>query len=229
MSRLPEHIVRFKCMEPYKGPHYRDPDHKRVLIVGESHYLPASATIHEDPEDWYASDQSALTDDERDWVSTGPIIASSMKERFRFPGHSIYKNVAQVLNMNGLGLENNDFAIEHLAFYNYFQRPAHKGQSLDISDTDIRVAEEVLDWVVSTLDPDLVAVVSSKANGYAKRHLKNLGVPFESTPHPTCSWWNRPMKKREGRSGRELLSRFLVKHRWHNNCVHSIARYSCEG
>ena len=37
---LPDHLRRFPCMHPWIGSRYRDERHKRLLVIGESHYLP---------------------------------------------------------------------------------------------------------------------------------------------------------------------------------------------
>ena len=61
---LPEHLRRYPCMQPWIGNRYRDKRHKRLLVVGESHYLPPDSTIHHDPARWYRSSQSDLNPEE---------------------------------------------------------------------------------------------------------------------------------------------------------------------
>ena len=67
---LPEHLRRFPCMHPWIGSRYRDDRHKRLLVVGESHYLPPESTIHHDPDRWYRSSQAELSEEEVRWAST---------------------------------------------------------------------------------------------------------------------------------------------------------------
>ena len=50
---LPDHLRRFPCMHPWIGSRYQDKRHKRLLVIGESHYLPPDSTIHHDPDRWY--------------------------------------------------------------------------------------------------------------------------------------------------------------------------------
>ena len=61
---LPEHLRRYPCMQPWIGSRYRDERHKRLLVVGESHFLPPDSTIHHDPARWYRSSQTDLSSEE---------------------------------------------------------------------------------------------------------------------------------------------------------------------
>lgn len=48
-----EHFKRFPCLTPWVGSSYQSPNHKKLLIIAESHYLPKGSTIHHDAARWY--------------------------------------------------------------------------------------------------------------------------------------------------------------------------------
>ena len=68
-AALPDHLRRFPCMHPWIVSRYRDERHKRLLVIGESHYLPPESTIHHDPAHWYRS-RADLTEEEARWTSS---------------------------------------------------------------------------------------------------------------------------------------------------------------
>ena len=59
------------------GSRYRDARHKRLLVIGESHYLPPDSTIHRDPGRWYRSRQEELSGEEVRWASTATSGAAT--------------------------------------------------------------------------------------------------------------------------------------------------------
>ena len=67
MATLPEHLWRFPCMRPWIGSEYHE---SRILIVGESHYMPDGSTINLTPGTWYSATQETLTDCERAYIHT---------------------------------------------------------------------------------------------------------------------------------------------------------------
>jgi len=211
---IPQHLQKYPCMKPRIGSNYNSGKHRRLLIMGESHYLPLKSTIHKVDSNWYNNISTRLSELEKTWVSIEAIIANSLKEKFKNKAHSIYRNIAWELNEIGLKLENYCNAIEHIAFYNYFQRPAIEGDSLIVTNQDILVANEVLDWFIKEYSPELVIITSSLAGQRAKSVLENKSIPFVITPHPGCHWWNRTAKKYNGCRGRDLFTNFLVKNRW---------------
>ena len=211
-----KHYLQYPCMTPRVGKNYAAPEHKRLLILGESHYLPKKSIAHLDAEAWYANDDSSLSSTEKCWVSTSKIITESAKNGFKNKAHSIYKNIAWELNE--AGIKNNDFcqAIEEVAYYNFFQRPAIEGLSLEVAELDVEVAEATLTWFIENHSPELIVFTSTLAGGFAKKTLAKYNLPYVVTPHPGCAWWNKTAKKYKGMRGRDLLSSFLSKEQWMN-------------
>ena len=165
---LPEHLRRFPCMQPWIGNRYRDPRHKRLLVIGESHYLPPESTIHHDPARWYGSSQDDLSPEEIRWVSTVGNITGRW-----YRGHRIYREIqneiARILRENGVTPD--DFPLNHVAYCNYFLRPAPMtGGSMEghARQQDLEVAEEVLKCFILQHRPELVIVTSRFAGRHAE-------------------------------------------------------------
>src|SRR5665213_3014055 len=87
---LPDHLTRFASLKPHVGRDYDSPRHKRVLILGESHYQPPGSFKHLDPEAWYGLDENALEPLQRGWISTAPLIAEAKEANFGNKAHGIY-------------------------------------------------------------------------------------------------------------------------------------------
>ena len=210
-----EHFAKFPCMVPFVGQQYSHPRHKKLLVVGESHYLSSKSTIHLDDKEWYSTDQRKLTEKEIGWIDPNEIITYGIDTNFSDKGLKIYHEIAQCLN--DVLFKYQEWheiikVIHHISFINYFQRPAPQGESLDPTEKDIQVSDDVISSVIKTLNPDLIAIVSSKSASYAAPSLVHLKIPYCITPHPACAWWNRKAKKYGDRNGYEVLKNFLLTH-----------------
>ncbi len=228
--KKPEHLERFSCMRPWIGNLYRDSRHKRLLVAGESHYMPRGSTIQLDPEDWYRSKEGDLKEEEHGWVHTKGVIEDFFEHRRR--GHRIFgeieKKIASILKEGGLTLAPGERPLHHIAFYNYFMRPAPKpGGSIKghVMPQDRKISEEVLRWFLQRHQPELVIFVSRFAGEYGESVVHECDIPCISTPHPGCSWWNRhsntydrnPIYAGEPacpRKGCDLFRDFLTKRHW---------------
>ena len=133
-----EHFAKFPCMVPFVGQQYSHPRHKKLLVVGESHYLSSESTIHLDDKEWYSIDQRKLTEKEVGWIDPNEIITYGIDTNFSDKGLKIYHEIAQCLN--DVLFKYQEWheiikVIHHISFINYFQRPAPQGESLDPSET----------------------------------------------------------------------------------------------
>ena len=116
----------------------------------------------------------------------------------------------------------------YFAFMNFFQMPSlYQGLSFEDSlykaakETDDpatvykRAVEEsctVLDKVIQVLEPNAVVFTSKAAyRAYCnhKGEMADRDKRIINTVHPCCSWWNRPIKRFNGRTGKEELERAL--------------------
>lgn len=67
-------------MMPYIGADYISALHSKLLILGESFYLPKESTIHLDPVAWYSSNQGLLAitenecEDEVKWINCRELL-----------------------------------------------------------------------------------------------------------------------------------------------------------
>jgi hypothetical protein len=203
---------RYPMMWPYVGANYERGGPLSLLLVGESHYLPASSTQHHAAEGWYLKDASTLNPKERSWISTAEIINGSSAEGFRNRAHSIYRKSFLEINRSGPNYPDYRRVGDVVVFYNYFLRPARQGSSLQVCEEDERVAEEVFRSVFGEYRPAAVVFLSKLAfRSWQVRSAHSISVPIASTPHPGCAHWNRVSSKYGGRRGREVLGEFIKR------------------
>lgn len=223
-----EFHTRFPTFAPFVGKRYAARLHSdtapRLLLIGESHYLPDAATLHHDPATWYASDQDDLLRQQSDWAHTNPntaddwlawihtagVVATACAQRFANPSHGIWKNAFEVINDAGPQHPEPRAVADDIAFLNFFLRPARTGASLrgQLSALDIRLANDVLAHRIAELRPTAIAFISQLA---ARRcDDRTTGdIPRVATPHPTSQWWNRSSAAYDNLRGRDLLDRFV--------------------
>lgn len=209
-----DHYTRFPCMKPWVGDKYDSLKNKKLLLVGESHYLPKDSTIHKNAENWYVGNQKSLSEMEVKWLSTAGIINHNKGKNFPKKAHGIYRNACKVINEVTFKYEKPSDIIDHLAYYNFFQRPAEvTGKSIRVTQLDINHSLNVMDGLVSELKPDMVVFVSALAAKHAKNLLKQKNIPFVVSPHPTSAWWNRESKKYKGK-GKDVIPSFIMGQVW---------------
>ena len=211
---LPDHLRRFPCMQPWIGSRYRDPRHKRLLVIGESHYLPPGSIIHHASDRWYRSLQADLSEEEVRWASTIGNITGRWTRAHRIY-RAIQDEIARILKENGVTPD--AFPLNHIAYCNYFLRPAPvAGGSMEgsVRQQDLDVAQEVLRCFILRHHPELVIVTSRFAGRFAENVLQEYGIPCISTPHPGSRWWNMPTRSYGNVRGRDLFASFLWNRKW---------------
>ena len=211
---LPDHLRRFPCMQPWIGSRYRDERHKRLLVVGESHYLPPESTIHHDPDRWYRSRQADLSPEETRWASTTGNITGRWYRAHRIY-RAIQEEIARILKESAVTPD--PFPLNHIAYCNYFPRPAPiTGGSMDghVAPQDVDVAKKVLTWIILRYRPELVIITSRFAGRFAENVLRKNGVPCISTPHPCSRWWNTATRSYGNVRGRDLFANLLRDRDW---------------
>ena len=188
-----DHLHRYPAMLPYVGPRYLSPGHAKVLLLGESNYLPNESTAHKDAEKWYSGTQNQLSDEEVEWVHNRHLLQGDWKP----PGHKIYREIdACVAEATGPGCGEGGRAMNHVAYMNAFQRPAvGEGASLTRCCTpkDEAIATDVVRKVVSILRPAAVIFVSKFAWDKLSRGVDNgSSVRYDFTSHPADHFhWRR--------------------------------------
>lgn len=206
-----EHRRFYPTMIPFVGARVTSVSPPQLLLIGESHYLPAPSTVHLDDSTWYAGVK--LSDEEKRWITTPDIVRGACKAKFAKRSHRIWKNAFAAINEAGPRYEDIADVADDLVIYNFFQRPAKKGKSLDPTPRDVDVANEVFEATMRQFEPRAVAFASRRA----WRHLRSndvLGVPVENTAHPTSAHWNTVCKAYGGRTGRQVLVDFVRVLNW---------------
>jgi hypothetical protein len=200
-------LDRYPMMAPFVGSKFTSATEPSFLLVGESHYLPEDSTQHLNVDNWYSGTHETLTDIERSWIDTSGIVGGSRRNGFKNKAHSIWKNSISVLNGAGPNYEDFTRACDHIAFCNFFLRPAKHGLSLEVAQQDRLSANERLRAFLADHKPNAMVFLSA----LARSHWEGEGciIPTITTPHPSSQWWNRRAKKYGGKTGKEALSEFV--------------------
>jgi hypothetical protein len=220
--------ARFPSFAPFVGTRYadrlRDDTGPRLLLIGESHYLPEGAALHHDPDTWYASNERDLlrqqddwalehpddADDWRAWIHTAAVVRNACEQNFANQAHWIWKNAFEVINDAGPRYPEPREVAHDIAFLNFFVRPARTGASLKghLSPLDVRLANDVLAHRIAELRPTAIAFISRFAAAKCDDRTTE-GIPRTVTPHPTSPWWNRASDDYGNLRGRDFLDRFV--------------------
>ena len=212
-------------MMPFVGDEYESSKHKKLLLIGESHYMPEGSTVHHDVNSWYDGNP-VLTPKERSYCDT---CGTREGKSGRFG-----KEIDRCLN---LVLPSDGNRWRQVAFFNYFLRPADEHKSIsDLwdsyggKDIDCEQAIRNLIQVLDILKPDLFVFLSStvckQAEGvdYPKYFGGNLWdwtidhkiVDYIKTNHPSQAPWNQTMLKYDkarGMTSRDFFCAWL-KEKW---------------
>lgn len=207
-----EHYLAHPEMMAWVGRNY-SAQAVKVLVIGESHYLPSIRTYHRLPGQWYAG----IPDDEKPdscHYYTRRIIVNGIRFKWKERSKTIYRNIEKALFDSGLFREKPANAFTEIAFMNYFQRPAEReGDSVAVTTMDSCVAMKVHQAVREIISPDIVVFTSRLAWRHAKNQLAEASMvnaaKLINTPHPGSAWWGRRSKKYQNMTGRErFISQF---------------------
>ncbi|MBC6995221.1 hypothetical protein QWY85_12425 [Neolewinella lacunae] len=195
LQTLP-HYQLYPQMLPFIGSHYRRMN-KRVLVIGESHYLRKESEQKSESGAWYDGTAAAMLDDEdRNWIHTRGTAGSGEKQRYASKAFGIYRNVEFAIRdlLVDKDLPTDNY-LRYVAYYNYFQRPAKTGDSLEVTDLDKKTAYHHLLALGDILEVTHFAFVSKLAYyAFWKSHGKDefFTRNIFGTAHPSTSWWNTP-------------------------------------
>ncbi|SDJ80460.1 hypothetical protein SAMN05444748_1241 [Variovorax sp. OV700] len=187
----------------------------KLLVVGESHYLPPEDQFHLDIGGWYA--RSAVPPGRLGWVRTRAIIQNGINNRWKGRAKVIYRNIETALAASSAFGDGSAQVFARIAFMNFFQRPAEvSGDSIKVSNQDAEVANTVFQAVVHVLKPTAVVFVSSKASHHAKSggshaFLDAMGIGFARAPHPATAWWHRASPRYGNVTGKAHFIAFANK------------------
>ena len=180
-----DHYTNYPAMIPFVGSHYVSSEHPRVLLLGESNYLPQGSTVHLDAQAWYKGSQNNLNGDEINWINCRELVCGDWKPK----AHGIYKNINEIIESVSFGTGGR--GMDHVAFMNAFQRPSKTGKSMRwyCTDIDILKSSAVIESVIKILEPDCVIFVSKLA--FDKFNLE-IEIQAEWVYHAGDNrWWYR--------------------------------------
>lgn len=184
-----KHYKKFPSLKPFIGPHYYNAN-KKILFVGESHYLPPNSKISHDANTWYGEEHIDITEEEEDWMNTRLVLNGNWSSK----GHRIYKEINKLLKV--ANVFDGDRQLDYCAFMNGFQRPASTtGDSIKKSFKPIDQTESflILDEVIALLNPDIIVFISKFTWTQFGPQLKDIYTNkiIDYTVHPAAfGLWN---------------------------------------
>ena len=231
LKKIP-HFVRYPQMIPFVG---KDYDKTRLLILGESHYLPkgeewrAPKWYEYSINEWLSAefnvDKSEFFENENQWIGwtcTMVLVQGRV--------HSIYRELESALRASGYSGFGS--GLDASAYMNFFQRPAEKeGEQIQNTLKDNCYAAETLQSVCSILRPTKIFFASTRAYKGLEAfiHVKSLKVLMKTEPtfplenvgcvegwfndalighgaHPASCWWNKAAKSYSKPRGQKAIT-----------------------
>jgi len=216
---FPGFYYSFPQMLPWIGKEYYNKNHRKLILIGESHYLPKNVDPELlDPKTWYDENHSEFYgegDEEEEYTNTRKIVGSG---KWPSRAHSIYRESEKVLrnvaHERNINLVCSNY-LELVSYYNFFLRPASKGLSIksSLKNKDEKIAIDTFKELIGILKPDYVFFLSRLAfvtySKFASTFDHSIKVDYSS--HPCCSWWNRKHLIYNGEiiTGKEKFKRFI--------------------
>lgn len=185
-------------------------------------------------ENWWTDCCPDLYNEYGGWYNTRKVIENYLSGERR-KGHSIFSETVKVFDKVYLGRDKvrmdheESMNYHYFAFMNFFQMPSiyegvkywnslwdaanklgNKQLAYDMWEKAAQVSSEVVDDVIDILKPSVVIFTSASAKGAYDEYGKHRSEPYViSSVHPGCSWWNRPLKRYNGLTGKQELERQL--------------------
>lgn len=218
-SCIDGYYTHFKQMLPWIGTDYGKGIFNKIILIGESHYLPKDVNEEMfDPESWYYdvvhSEWYTEGDDEEQMTNTRQFLSGPLKP------HRMYNNTHNVLRevfmekCPGLICDN---LYRYVTYYNYFLRPArNKGSIRDIiTPDDQKVAFNTLKELAAILKPDYVFFLSKFAWESFMNKTSNETLPFivGYSDHPSRRWNQVNNYNGTWMTSKECFKQFLLKNR----------------
>jgi len=217
------HYANYPEMLPFVGINWDRS--AKVLLIGESHYLPFDEIAYYSNIDyfknWYNENSKALEDHHKGYINTRKnfqIIESGEFARPLMIYYNLQKAILELEDYAG-----SDRVFQNFSYYNYFQKPAYiqeiagENRSIKADKKDKEVAFKVFQRVVDVLKPRLVIFVSKSAfNAFSElkfassKDFKSLTINV--VPHAGRSWWNRTSKQYDNLTGKEKFKKILGGH-----------------
>ena len=204
----------YECL-PFIGENYKE---TRLLLIGESHYVPGAEVHCVNREDFYDVSFDDLTEGEyKDWINTRRVFEYRVYDRENLKGFfaNPATEMAGVLHpAEPISTDRIIEAMHHYAFMNYFKRPAYDaGQTIKgLTRQDYRYAYDVSRYIMDVLQPTHIIFVSKKAYyAFCASATEDVFAQYSiaCVSHPSSAWWNR--KRKDGRCAREDFRDFVAE------------------
>lgn len=141
-------------LNPFIGEEY---EKTRLLLIGESHYVPEKDVHCVDRDDFYEVSFDDLEDGEyKGWICTRQVFDYRVYERRDFKNffsRTATEIARAAYHKDELSLEERVMAMHKYAFMNYFKRPSYDagGTIMGLSDDDYRYAYDVSKVIIELL------------------------------------------------------------------------------
>ena len=172
----------FPAMLPFVGQGYVSENRPKLLIIGESFYLPDYSTLQKNACEWYSANQDLLTKDEVEWIDCRGLLECDWKSG----GQRMYAEISRCLGE--IDLPSIDRPVSNICYANTFMRPATDGESFKhcCEERDVVVSIATLTRVIAALTPDLVIFASKYAWDVVGWSLAKQipGITFDFVCHP---------------------------------------------
>jgi len=201
---------RYPELLPFVGKDFKSMEQK-VLMLGESHYLPEKSTIHNDAMNWYNDNSTSLSEEEKDWLNTRNAINARSGQRLVNKAYTIHHNLEKSIMNAGFYPDENDNLFRYFVYYNYFLRPAQTGISIDRKHIDKEKSFYHLNVIIDYLKIDIVIFSSVMAykdfNWFYETYNCLTQAKIYCVPHASSSHWNKEVKKYQNENGSSLTGR----------------------
>lgn len=199
-----DHFQRYPEMIPFVGANYGK-FNKKMLLLGESHFLPEGSTASSSAEVWYKGNNSTLDDNEKGFICTFDLINNRSGQQLGAKSWRYYLDMENEL-ING-GLPKHDNMFTYVSFMNVFQRPAVvNGESINVLPIDLEEGEKILNAVIDIIQPEIIIFMTSLGYNHFHWRIHDKSIKTVRCCHTTCSWWNRESK---GGMPREVFVRTI--------------------
>jgi hypothetical protein len=207
------------CMTPFVGENYESSKHKKLLLIGESHYMPEGSIVHHDADLWY-NGPLTLSEEEQRWCDTCGSRGCNT---------SVFTNRVNSSLHELINSDNN--AWQEVASINYFLRPCDYKQNVNglwrsYGGKNVDCEQAICNFIktLEVLKPDLFVFLSCKVCKLAERDYPKFfggklwgwtslhNINYTYTNHPSSHWWYKPMKKYPracGKTSREYFYSWL--------------------
>ncbi len=205
--------IHYECL-PFIGEKYSE---SRLLLIGESHYVPKNEVHCVNREDFYDISFDDLEEGEyKNWINTRSVFEHRVYDRCDFK--NFFSNpateISKIINSSeSVSLNQRRSAMHYYAFMNYFKRPSYDtGETIrGLTKKDYKYAYDISCYIIEVLQPTLIIFLSKKA--YKAFCLSDQDgriaskYTVKSVSHPSSSWWNR--KRRDQRCAKEDFHDFV--------------------